>query len=218
MLVVPPGLRFLTPKSYHIRAQEVADLCLDHIRKLAHKCNGSTSIIFSHLLFRLLSPTPFHPNAGGGGPVPGPHPQAGGQLHRAAGLPGLQRRRWRHRLWPRLAAAGAPVRRLRQEVQARLHRLPLPPGACHHQLHTSRCSPKSSPKLARNPCPSTTASCPSSASSSTPPFRFAACSYAFQRTAPFLKIPCRRLCAGVIHAAHARAAGAHGSSIPHLIT
>lgn len=75
-----------------------------------------------------LCARPLHHRQGDCGPLPGPHPQAGRQLHRPAGLPGLQRRGRRHRLRPRLPPAGAPVGRLRQEVQARLHRVPLAPG------------------------------------------------------------------------------------------
>ena len=75
-----------------------------------------------------LRPWPLHHRQGDCRPRPRPHPQARRQLHRSPGLPRLPRHRWWYRIRSRLAPPRAPVRRLRHEVQARLHRLPLSPG------------------------------------------------------------------------------------------
>ena len=69
-----------------------------------------------------------HDRQGDRGPGPGPHPQAGRQLHRSARVPGVQRRRRRYRVGPGVAAARTPERRLWQKVQAGVHRLPFAPG------------------------------------------------------------------------------------------
>mmetsp|Transcript_49063 Transcript_49063/g.138591 ORF Transcript_49063/g.138591 Transcript_49063/m.138591 type:complete len:226 (+) Transcript_49063:163-840(+) len=82
---------------------------------------------------------PLHDRQGDRRPGPGPHPQARGQLHGAAGVHDLPRLRRRDRLGPRVPDARAPLRGLRQEVQAELHDLGLPPdshrggGALQHR-------------------------------------------------------------------------------------
>merc|ERR1712087_934994 len=66
-----------------------------------------------------------HDRKGDCGPVSGPHPATGGQLHGVAGLPLLQRGRRRHWLGSGLAAAGAAVGGLWQEVEAGLYGVPV---------------------------------------------------------------------------------------------
>jgi hypothetical protein len=65
---------------------------------------------------------------GGCGPGAGPHQEAGGPVHRAPGLPHLPLLRGRHGLRLHLPPYGAPLRRLREKVQARVRHLSCAPG------------------------------------------------------------------------------------------
>merc|ERR1711998_361081 len=95
-----------------------------------------------------LRPWSLHHRQGNRGPRPRPHPQARRPVHRSPGLPDLPLvRRW-YRLRLRLAPHGAPVGRLRQEVQARVRRVPCPAVVhpynsiltCHTTLEHSDCA------------------------------------------------------------------------------
>mmetsp|Transcript_18076 Transcript_18076/g.56318 ORF Transcript_18076/g.56318 Transcript_18076/m.56318 type:complete len:278 (-) Transcript_18076:1387-2220(-) len=72
-----------------------------------------------------LRARPLHGRQGDHRPRARPHPQARGQLHGPAGLPRVQCRwRW-HGLGSLLAAPRAPLRRLRPQVEADVHDLPV---------------------------------------------------------------------------------------------
>ena len=69
-----------------------------------------------------------HDREGDRGPVPGPDPEAGGQLHGAAGVFGFQRGGRGDGVGAGVAAAGAAVGGLREEVEAGVHGVPVAAG------------------------------------------------------------------------------------------
>merc|ERR1711988_204281 len=75
-----------------------------------------------------LRPWPLHRWQGDRGPCARPRAQARGQLHWPPGLPRLQRRRRWHRLRPRRPPPRAPLGRLRPQVEALVHHLPVAAG------------------------------------------------------------------------------------------
>merc|ERR1711959_469676 len=66
--------------------------------------------------------------------------QARGPVHWPPGFHVLQHRRWWYRVWPRLPPPRASLRRLRQEVQAWLLYLPVPPGLDRRRRAVQRCA------------------------------------------------------------------------------
>ena len=70
--------------------------------------------------------TKYRSREGDRGLVPGPDPEARGQLHGPAGISSVPRGRGWHRLRARVLAAGAALRGLREEIEARIHGLPIP--------------------------------------------------------------------------------------------
>ena len=141
-------------RGHYTIGKEIVDLCLDRIRKLADNCTGLQGFLVraalgaglagglgAQLCSAWLAPAPSwvlrgfrstvpalasaaHTHEHRRPPLASPHPSCTHPPHA-----GVQRRGRRHRLRPGLPAAGAPVRGLRQEVQAGLHRVPLAPGA-----------------------------------------------------------------------------------------
>merc|ERR1740139_310466 len=66
--------------------------------------------------------------------LPRQNPQARRSVHWSPGFPRLQLRWWRYRIRSRISPPRETLRRLRQEIQARIRRLPLPPGVHRRRL------------------------------------------------------------------------------------
>ena len=121
-------------RGHYTIGKEIVDLVLDRIRKVraphAPRPKNNARWKCPALFYR----SPHFARA----PSPLPHPfrafasrrrpAARRQLHRPPGFPPLQRRRRWHRLRPRRPAPRAPLGRLRPQVQALLHHLPVAAG------------------------------------------------------------------------------------------